>query len=648
MAISTSLHRNVLLLSKIVLPSDEFKKHFREGMFDKPNTAGFLHTSHYLLSVYDSERFQKLVQWPVPCKKTEAKYRNIVKDYLTTISAENPDIGFPVILTSHLIHAGGNKFTIIMWKLSEVVVRKYIALEATYNVMFAPQMRTKRSLMKKFLQETNAKISSSILERHKELLEMEKTVKSVSENEKEELTNIRTEIFERERLITTVSNEAPVHASIRKCLLNVDDAHVIQMWKKNISKEMSHVKNKNGVLRRIEELSHKVNKIIMDNSSDINVLDAKQFQKVNYSEVSESFSCDMQCLLFQLYKNDRLILHNFILLFNSLLSKLHQRLKLYTLEEFSECLLQIEASCNDTKSALDIFQTYLSNIRTMMLEVQSSCQKNIAQTYDDALPVMNDIVLISSPLIKIDFNSNDDESELLKRLQLTPVEATYKSLFSRYERSKQNHASHGSNLRGNFMVSRINFDDTISSVNSEKQSLDTRTMSCRKNLSACKQAEKYSRLFSSRITRNDRAANSSIMSMPCSSNANSTAIASAIEEMHDTSEVSLNITNKSICNNSIDIVTPVKLTAKQESKSSDTSEMDDVVNALPCKPNVLDICETIEVEFTNNCAARTNEIGKLKPKRRSIGDLVERYKKLLELAVVYPSPNVSCVKYDNE
>lgn len=57
---------------------------------------------------------------------------------------------------------------------------------------------------------------------------------------------------------------------------------------------MSHVKNKNGMLRRIEELSHKVNKIIMDNSSDINVLDAKQFQKVNYSEVSESFSCAMQ------------------------------------------------------------------------------------------------------------------------------------------------------------------------------------------------------------------------------------------------------------------------------------------------------------------------------------------------------------------
>lgn len=99
-------------------------------MFDKPNTAGFLHISYYLLTIYDSERFKKLIEWPVICKKTEAKYRNNVKDYLTIISAENPDIDFPPILTSHLIHAGGTKFTIIMWKLSEVVIRRYLIRES--------------------------------------------------------------------------------------------------------------------------------------------------------------------------------------------------------------------------------------------------------------------------------------------------------------------------------------------------------------------------------------------------------------------------------------------------------------------------------------------------------------------------------------
>lgn len=100
---------------------------YLQGMFDKPNTAGFIHVSHYLLTIYDSERFKKMIEWPIICKKTEVKYRNNVKDYLIIISMENPDIGFPNILMSHLIHAGGNKFTIIMWKLSQVVLRKYIA-----------------------------------------------------------------------------------------------------------------------------------------------------------------------------------------------------------------------------------------------------------------------------------------------------------------------------------------------------------------------------------------------------------------------------------------------------------------------------------------------------------------------------------------
>lgn len=98
-------------------------------MFDKPNIAGFIHVSHYLLMIYDAERFKKLVEWPVICKKTEAKYRNDVKEYLNVMSSENPNIGFPHILATYLHHASGTKFTIIMWKLSQLVLRKYLIRE---------------------------------------------------------------------------------------------------------------------------------------------------------------------------------------------------------------------------------------------------------------------------------------------------------------------------------------------------------------------------------------------------------------------------------------------------------------------------------------------------------------------------------------
>jgi len=39
-------------------------------MFDKLNITGFIYVSHYLLTIFDVERFKKLVEWPVICKKT--------------------------------------------------------------------------------------------------------------------------------------------------------------------------------------------------------------------------------------------------------------------------------------------------------------------------------------------------------------------------------------------------------------------------------------------------------------------------------------------------------------------------------------------------------------------------------------------------
>ncbi|XP_033357644.1 uncharacterized protein LOC117237609 isoform X1 [Bombus vosnesenskii] len=636
MAVSASFHRNVLLLSQVIQPSDEFKKYFREGMFDKPNTVGFLHISYYLLTIYDSERFKKLIEWPIICKKTEAKYRNSVKDYLVIISAENPDIGFPSILISHLIHAGGSKFTIIMWKLSQVVVRRYIMRETIYDVAFAPQVGNKGNLAKQFLQEINARIDSNILNQHKNLSRMKDIVESVLKNEKETLDNIIADIFEKELLIASLSETAPVHDSIKKYLRDINNDKIIKTWKMNISKSLNKIQIQNKALRDVEQVMYEVNNIITNNSSDIKILNAKPLQKINHLEISELFSPDMQCLLFQLYKDDKLMLNNFILLFNFLLTQLQNQLKLNILEDFSECLLQIEASHTDLKAALDIIQTYLTDITKIVSETQDIlCQKNIIQIHDDdILPMMN--VVMSSPLIKIDTDYSDEGSNLQKRLQLTPVEAPHKSLFSRYERLKQNRASHGPKLRENLLVSRINFKDTITSVNSEQSSLDTHMVLSKKNVLSSKHAEKYSRLFSTRIKRNNitatAAANSSIISIPCSSNANSTAITNCIiEEMHDISELSLNISTKSLCNINVEFATPKKLVAEQD-KSENMLEMEDVVNDLPNKANVIDICDTIDVEIKNNDDDAISKTEQSKHRRRSIGDLVERYKKLLELS----------------
>ncbi|KAF3421279.1 hypothetical protein E2986_10314 [Frieseomelitta varia] len=645
MAISASFHRNVLLLSQVIQPSDELKKYFREGMFDKPNTAGFLHISHYLLTVYDSERFKKLIEWPVLCKKTEAKYRNNVKDYLIVISAENPDIGFPNIHMSHLIHAGGSKFTIIMWKLSQVVTRRYIMRETTYNVIFAPQIGNKGNITKQFLQETNIKINCNILSQHKNLSKMKDLTKSVIEKETQTLDKIIAEIFEKELLIGNLSQTAPVHDSIKKYLRDINNEEIIKTWKMNISKNLNQFHMQNKALKGIEQLVYKVNNIIINNNSDIKIFNAKQLQKINHLEISELFPPNMQCLLFRLYKDDKLMLNNFILLLNFSLTQLQKRLKLNILEDFSECLLQIEASYKDIKAAFNIIQTYLVEITKMISETQDIVCQKITQIHDDdVLPMMNNIVIMSSPLIKIDTNCSDEGNNLQKRLQLTPVEAPHKSLFLRYKRLKQDYASHGSKLRGNLLVSRINFEDSMTNINHELPSLHMNMMLSKKNILSSKQAEKYSRLFSTRMKKNNvAAANSSIASVPCSSKANSTVLTNAIEEMHDISEFSLNTSTKSLCNINAEFATPEKLTAKQD-KSENMLEMEDIANDFLNKANVLDICETIETGIKNN----GNNINKTKQNRHYIGDLVARYKKVVERRNRTSSPKISYVEYDNK
>ena len=113
--------------------------------------------------------------------------------------------------------------------------------------------------------------------------------------------------------------------------------------------------------------------------------------------------------------------------------------------------------------------------------------------------------------------------------------------------------------------------------------------------------------------------------------------------MHDISEFSLNTSTKSLCNINAEFATPEKLTAKQD-KSENMLEMEDIANDFLNKANVLDICETIETGIKNN----DTNINKTKQNRHYIGDLVARYKKVVERRNRTSSPKISYVEYDNK
>lgn len=104
---------------------------------------------------------------------------------------------------------------------------------------------------------------------------------------------------------------------------------------------------------------------------------------------------------------------------------MYQCLRKDELVDLSQCLLQVEASVDDMKSMYNIFKTILTNMKNSIEETQSiSCEKNMDyMSRENVLPFVNSVLLMPSPLIKINTNCADETNDLQRLLQLTPGES---------------------------------------------------------------------------------------------------------------------------------------------------------------------------------------------------------------------------------
>lgn len=117
------------------------------------------------------------------------------------------------------------------------------------------------------------------------------------------------------------------------------------------------------------------------------------------------------------------MLRNFIELLNFLLCQAYQCLKKNELKDISKCLLQIEASQEDIKSGIKSFQNLRTNIESISNNLKSHFyQKKMNETYQENISALENIVFSSSPVITINTNCRDEGNDVLKRLELTPIE----------------------------------------------------------------------------------------------------------------------------------------------------------------------------------------------------------------------------------
>ncbi|XP_066592357.1 putative leucine-rich repeat-containing protein DDB_G0290503 [Prorops nasuta] len=509
--INASFYKNVLLLTKVVTPSDNFIKCFREDMFMKPNSAGFIHVSHYLLTIYDPEGFKALIQWPLNYKDTEIKYRNSVKDYLNNIAKENADVGFPHVLSSHLVHAGNTKFIIIMWKLSIVTLRRYLRRNCKQNILYCPKPGIGKDIAKQYLDNKIFKARLNTQDLRKNLENLKNTVANYLQTEKGKIFQMKEEILEEELCLKNLIFKAPINdKQVKKQLININNTEIVQSWKESLKNMCKHIEKKNHLLHYIE---HTIDNIIQIRTNESNsIVDGKQLKAI-IKQISE-IAHDTEDEMSHLYVNDKLVISGLFSLFANSIEKLYNYIKIEGLKDFSLCRPQIEASYDDIKLASNVLQNVILNTKNDTIEINNmlNAKKQIDFYNVDKRSMLNN-VLIPSPQIRITANYTDEISQAQQQLQITPVHGTYKALFSRHER-KLNTETPTKSHKKNVSVTRINFDESLS-LPGDSKSRSRSTLFTVKSNNKIIEKSKYARLFmpSSRLNQKGDCSTMSLLAL---------------------------------------------------------------------------------------------------------------------------------------
>ncbi|KMQ93818.1 hypothetical protein RF55_6057 [Lasius niger] len=222
-----------------------------------------------------------MVRWPILCKRDEVTYRLEMKNFLSILSRDNPDVNFPSILMSHLIQSGGTKFLIIMWKLSQVALRTYIKRELQGELFNAPRTSPVDDVIVAYFNNVTAKKCSIIIETHKGTQKILDTATIFLNNEIEILNAYKSEIFDRKENIERLALNTPIHPLIQKRLMDVKDINIISLWKRNIREKMQYIYRKNKELNELGESCDCLCKLVLRISTNSGMLDANKFPKIN-------------------------------------------------------------------------------------------------------------------------------------------------------------------------------------------------------------------------------------------------------------------------------------------------------------------------------------------------------------------------------
>ncbi|XP_043790416.1 uncharacterized protein LOC122713748 [Apis laboriosa] len=422
MEINESFYKNVFLLMQVVPASYECKKSFNKEMFNKPNTLGFIHISHYLLSVHNATRFQKMVIWPLLNKMDEKKYRLEITEYLKILATENPDINFPPIIMSHLLQAGGRKILILMWKISEISLRAYIINKCQIQLLRAPNIGDNKYITQTYFNIINIKRNNAISKFHENIKLNLKSFEYYMQCKSTDLAKVQTAIFEVKENIEKLMSIFSINPLIAKRLTNLDDAEIINLWKKSIDQNIKFLKQKNMKLQKLKILSNTLYDLIL-NLRYFKYFDGKNLPKINNGILSLCLNNNIQSNNNELYTNGCLVFRVLLSIIDQVLKQLQYYLKENKLSDISHWNPKIIEYCETIKCMEKIFQNLITEISDSLSDIKYSLQeKSINYTLDkDFLSFINLKTILTSPKFNIFIDNYINDEEISKKILVSPI-----------------------------------------------------------------------------------------------------------------------------------------------------------------------------------------------------------------------------------
>ncbi|XP_034941881.1 uncharacterized protein dgt6 [Chelonus insularis] len=469
--ISKRFYKIVYTLTQGVTPAKDFEKHFKEGIFDKPNTVGFIHVSYYLLNIYDEEHFKNNVEWPLFDKKTEVKYRNNVKDFLVIVSDENKDLEFPLILTSHLVTAGGRKFINIMYKLSEAVLRKFLRKS---GIVPLAKPKSSHPVANVLLKNTIAKNAVCLKDYAAVVNRVELQAKEFSEKAIESIEVAQKNLLEeRQNLLQTINSVNSNSQDFKKQLSQTNDSEVIEDWNFNVNKMLEEFSQKVNRIKKIKKRSGEIKNLVETSCSNCRrILSGKDLPLIDITcLIDKLLDPNVQVALSNLYQGGKLHLNNLFIILASVLNYYRINAKHLNSPHLSIANDQVLASTEDLKLLFTTINTMknktieLSNELAKVITLFQPSHNSIHFHLDNE--IFHSDVLKSSPVIQLK-NYEPNKDDIFERLQLTPVEHPQKELLLKYSKYNDYIRSNLMLERSKLTITRINFDETLPSTSREE------------------------------------------------------------------------------------------------------------------------------------------------------------------------------------